>query len=125
MISSSEAINYDDLTERTNNLLKYIIEPTIKKSAKSGKRCMDILFFDTMSNLTVYEQMFCADKSLINKYFDKYDNCYRNKLMFDGNNKSIIKSRLNFEISSLGYNIVFQDVKHDKINDGFSIIISW
>jgi hypothetical protein len=125
MISSSEAIQYDDLTERTNNFLKYIVEPIIKESAKFGNRWVDILIFDKFINLSLYERIFYADKSLINKYFIEYDTCYSNELMFYSTNKQIIKNRLNFEISSLGYNIVFRDVKHDKINDGFSIIISW
>ena len=45
--------------------------------------------------------------------------------MFLCNNKSIIKTRLNYEISTAGYNVVFQDIKHDKITDGFSIVITW
>lgn len=125
MISSEQAIFYDDLTERTNNFLNYIVEPTIKKSAKYGNRWVDILIFDKFINLSLCERIFYVDKSLIDKYFIIYDTCYNNELMFTGMNKSIIQARLNLEIASLGYNIVFQDIKHNKINDGFVINISW
>lgn len=125
MISSDEALNYNDLTERTNNLINYIIEPSIKKSAIRDNRYVKILMFDDFTNLTLYEKLFCVDKSLSVKYFSEYDSCYRHNIMFLCNNKSIIKTRLNYEISTLGYNVVFQDIKHDKITDGFSIVITW
>lgn len=125
MISSEDAINYDDLTEQTNKLLNYIIEPSIKKCAVSGKCSTKILMFGGFINLSMCEQIFCTDRNLMNTYFSEYESCYSHNLMFTGNNKNIIKNRLNFEISSLGYNVVFQDIKHDKINDGFSIVIAW
>lgn len=125
MISSEEASRYDELTERTNNLLKYIIEPSIKKCAVSGKRSTKILMFGAFINLSLFEQIFCTDKNLSIKYFSEYESFYNHHLMFTANNKSIIKTRLNFEISSLGYQVLMQDITHEKINDGFSIFIAW
>jgi hypothetical protein len=125
MISSEQAAIYDEPTERTENLLKYIIEPAIKKAAMNGKRSVKLLMFDTFINLTFIEQIFCTDKTLIAKYLHVFDYCYRKELMFVGNNKSIIQYRLSTILSSLGYHVLFNDVQNDKICEGFSIVITW
>lgn len=125
MISSEDAINYDELTELTENILKYFVEPAIKKSAKSGNRQVKLLMFDRFSNISFWEQIFNTDNVLKHKHLSVFDCCYQNELLFYHGNKSLIQYRLNLAISSLGYNVIFNDVQNDKINDGFSIILTW
>ena len=125
MISSEDAINYDELTELTENILKYFVEPAIKKSAKSGNRQVKLLMFDRFSNISFWEQIFNTDNVLKHKHLSVYDCCYRKEVLFVNMNKSLIKHRLNGVISSFGYDVIFNDVQNEKINDGFSIIITW
>lgn len=125
MISSEQAVFYDDFTETTDNILTYIVEPAIKNAAKQGNRSVKILFFDRFSNISFWEQLLNTDNVLKHKHLSVYDCCYRKEVLFVNMNKSLIKHRLNGVISSFGYDVIFNDVQNEKINDGFSIIITW